>query len=81
MWYVAAEPYHVSVLHIGVCDLGKTKWSRRGCIGLAFGKVLISPTSRGHLTLGVASRGLPCDVKASGCLVRPWPINGDLSTI
>jgi hypothetical protein len=55
MWYAIAEPCCVSVLCVGVCDPGETEWSHRRCTGLAFGKVLISPTLCGHLTLAVAS--------------------------
>jgi hypothetical protein len=72
MWYMTAEPYHVSVLHIGVRDLGGAECSRRCCTDPAFGKVSISLTSHGHLTLVVASRGLPRYVEVSGYSVRPW---------
>ena len=72
MWYMTAEPYRVSVLRIEVCDPGRTEWSRRRCTGPAFGKVLISPTSHGHLTLAVASRGSPCGAGGLGCSVCLW---------
>ena len=39
MWYMSAEPCHVSVLHFGAHDLGEVEWSRRCCTGLAFLRV------------------------------------------
>jgi hypothetical protein len=71
MWYMTAEPYHVSVLCVGVRVPSETEWSCRRCTSLAFGKVLISLTSCGNLALDVASRGLPCGVGISGCSVLP----------
>ena len=52
-----AEPYRVSVLRIGVRDPGVAEWSRRHYTGSVFGRISISLTSRGHLTLAVASHG------------------------
>ena len=70
MWYVMAKPCHASVLRIRVHDLGRIEGSRRCCTGLAFMRVLIFPTSRGHLTLAVTSRGSPRGAGISSCLVR-----------
>jgi len=81
MWYVTAEPYHVSVLRIGVCDLGEIEWSRQCCTGPAFGKVLISPTSCGYLILVVAFCDSPRGVGVLGYSVCLWAINGVLSTV
>ena len=76
MWCIqctgTVEPYHVSVLRIMVCDLGGAEWSHRCCTGPAFERVLISSTSRGHLTLAMTSHSLPRGVGALGFLVRPW---------
>ena len=71
MWYVIAEPCHVSVLRIGVCDPGGTEWSYRCYFGPAFVRVSIFLTSREHLTLVVISRGLPRGTGISGFLVCP----------
>jgi hypothetical protein len=38
MWYMTTEPCHVSVLCVGVRDLGETEWSRRRCTGLPLGR-------------------------------------------
>jgi hypothetical protein len=75
------EPCRVNVLYVGVRDLGEIEWSCRCCIGLAFGKVLISPTSCGHLTLVVASHSSPCGMGVLGYLIHPWPTNGDPPTV
>ena len=72
MWYMTAEPGHVSVLCVKIHDLGETEWSHRRYTGLAFGKVSISLTSCGHLVLVVASHGLPHGVGVSGYSVIPW---------
>ena len=72
MWYVTVEPYHVSVQRIRVRDQGWTEWSRQCYTGPAFGKVSISPTSRGHLTLAMASHSSPHGVVIHGYLVYPW---------
>jgi hypothetical protein len=71
MRYATIEPYHVSVLRIGVRDLGGAEQSRRRCTGSTFRRILISPTSCRHLTLAVAFHGAPRGVGASGCSVHP----------
>jgi hypothetical protein len=58
-WYMTIELCHVSVLHIGVRDLGGVKWSCGHYTGPAFGRVSISLTLRWHLTLVVTSHGSP----------------------
>ena len=59
MWYATTKPCRVSVLYIRVCDPGEVELSRRCCTGSTFGRVLISLTSRGHLTLAMTSHGSP----------------------
>jgi hypothetical protein len=53
VWYMTAEFYHLSVLCIGVHDLGGAEWSCQRCTGPTFGRVSISLTSHGHLTLAL----------------------------
>jgi hypothetical protein len=57
--YMTAEPCCVCVSCFKVHDLGRAKWSCRPCCVPAFGRVSISLSSCGHLTLVVASRGAP----------------------
>jgi hypothetical protein len=71
VWYATAEPYHASVLHIGVHDLGEVELSHRRYTSSAFRRISISPTSCGHLTLVVASRGSPHGAGVSGYSVLP----------
>jgi len=72
MWYVTIELCRVSVLCIRVHDLGGAEWSCRRCTGPTFGRVLISSTSCGHLTLVVTPQDLPPSAGVSGCSVHPW---------
>jgi hypothetical protein len=59
MWYMTAELCHVSVLHIGVHDLGGVKWSCGHYTGPTFGRLSIFLTLREHLTLAMTSCGSP----------------------
>ena len=72
MWYVTIEPCYVSVLRIGACDPGGAEWSRRCCTGPAFGRVSISPSTYGHLTLAITSRSSPHGTGIPIYLVHPW---------
>jgi hypothetical protein len=72
IWYVTTEPGRVCVPCVGVRDLGETERSHQHCIDLAFGKASISLTTCGHLTLAVASLGLPRIAGVSGCSVCLW---------
>ena len=72
MWYVTTEPFHVSVLRVEICDLGKTEWSYQRCTSLAFGKVSISLTSCRYLTLALTSRGLLRGMGVSGYSIYLW---------
>jgi hypothetical protein len=65
-WYMTVEPCCVSVLCLGVRDPSRVEWSRRRCTSPSLGKVLISLTSRGHLTLVVTSCGLPHGARVLG---------------
>jgi hypothetical protein len=58
-WYVTTESCCVSVSCFGARDPGGAEWSCRPCFGPVFGRVSVSPSSRGHLTLAVASHGAP----------------------
>jgi hypothetical protein len=81
MWYITVELCYVSVLRIGVHEPSGAEWSHQRATGPAFGKILISPTSRGHLTLVMTSCGSPRGARISGCLVHPWPISNGFSTV
>jgi hypothetical protein len=59
MWNIMIEPYHVSVLRIGVRDSGRAEWSRRRSTGLAFVRVSTFLTLHGHLTLAMTSHSSP----------------------
>ena len=72
MRYATAELCHVSVLCIGVRDLGRAEWSHRCCTGSTFRRILITPTSHEHLTLAETSLGLPCSVGILGYSVHSW---------
>ena len=76
MWYMTTEPHYVSVLRVGVRDLGWVEWSRRRCTSPAFWRILIFSNSRGHQTLAVTSLGTPRGVGAAF-----GPINTHLLTI
>ena len=69
-WYVTTEPCRVSVPCFEVCDPGGTERSCRCCTGPVFEGVSISPTSRGHLTMAMTSRGSPHGAGVSSCLVH-----------
>ena len=72
MRYATVVRCRVSVFRIGVHDPGRAKRSRRCCTISAFRRILISPTSRGHLTLAMASRGAARGEGVSGCSIYPW---------
>jgi hypothetical protein len=74
VWYTTTETGCVSVLRNGTRDPGGAEWSCRRCTGSAFGRISISPTSSGHLTLAMTSRGSPCSgggFQAAQSTLRP----------